>query len=52
MASGFSRKAVAAANQTFVDHLGRERAIDTRNDVRWHHVQAFLKGWVYGHEMP
>lgn len=35
------------ANQTFVDHLGRERTIDTRNDVQWHRVQAFLKGWVY-----
>lgn len=35
------------ADQTFVDHLGRERTIDTRNDVQWHRVQAFLKGWVY-----
>jgi hypothetical protein len=32
------------ADQTFVDHLGRERVIDTRNDVQWHRVQAFLKG--------
>ena len=30
------------ADQTFVDHLGRERTIDTRNDVQWHRVQAFL----------
>ena len=35
------------ADQTFVDHLGRERTIDTRNDVQWHRVQAFLMGWVY-----
>lgn len=39
------------ADQTFVDHLGRERVIDTRNDIQWHRVQVFLKGFVYSRRL-
>jgi hypothetical protein len=32
-------------NQTFTDHLGRERKVATRNDINWH--RTFL--WASGH---
>jgi len=38
-------------DQTFVDHLGREHVIDTRNDIQWHRVQVFLKGFVYSRRL-
>ncbi len=34
------------ADQTFVDHLGQERPVDTRNDIYSHRVMMFLKGWL------
>ncbi len=35
------------ADQTFVDHLGRTRTIDTRNDLQFHRVLLTFKGHVY-----
>jgi hypothetical protein len=32
--------------QTFRDHLGNERVVDTRNDIFPHRAIVFLKGWV------
>jgi hypothetical protein len=34
------------AEQSFVDHLGNTRAIDTRNDIYAHRIMVFLKGWA------
>lgn len=34
------------ADQTFTDHLGNVRNVDTRNDIWPHRVMVFLKGWV------
>ncbi|HYR85021.1 MAG TPA: DUF3011 domain-containing protein [Terriglobia bacterium] len=34
------------ANQTFIDHLGVEHTVDTRNDIFSHRVMVFLKGWI------
>ncbi|RPI57323.1 MAG: DUF3011 domain-containing protein [Acidobacteria bacterium] len=34
------------ADETFTDHLGNERVVDTRNDIFPHRVIIFLKGWV------
>src|SRR4051812_8240352 len=33
--------------QSYADHLGRTREIDTRQDLQWHRVMMFLKGWLY-----
>jgi len=33
-------------DQKFVDHLGRERPVDPRNDIMSHRILIFLKGWV------
>jgi hypothetical protein len=33
--------------QTYLDHLGRVRVIDTRQDVQWHRVLIYFKGWLY-----
>jgi hypothetical protein len=33
-------------DQTFVDHLGNERPVDTRNDIYAHRIMVFLKGWM------
>jgi hypothetical protein len=30
----------------FKDHLGNERAVDTRNDIFSHRIMVFLKGWM------
>jgi hypothetical protein len=34
------------ADQTFTDHLGNERDVDTRQDVFPHRVMVFFKGWL------
>lgn len=33
------------AVQSNIDHLGRERPIDTRNDINWHRTMIWLTGW-------
>jgi hypothetical protein len=35
------------AKQTFADHLGREFAIDTRNDLQWHRIMVHFRGFAY-----
>jgi hypothetical protein len=35
------------AEQSFVDHLGNERPIDTRRDIQFHRAMVHLKGWFY-----
>jgi hypothetical protein len=35
------------AGQTFRDHLGREREVETRNDLNWHRTFAWLTGWFW-----
>jgi hypothetical protein len=35
-----------APHQTFTDHLGRVREIDTRDDIYSHRIMVFFKGWV------
>jgi hypothetical protein len=32
--------------QSFVDHLGRERAIKTRNDLNWHRTMVWFSGFA------
>ena len=34
-------------NQTFTDHLGRERAVKARNDLNWHRTFVWLTGFFY-----
>ena len=34
-------------NQTFTDHLGRERTVKTRNDLNWHRSFVWLSGFFY-----
>jgi hypothetical protein len=34
------------AGQTFTDHLGNTRPVDTRNDIWPHRVMVFFKGWL------
>jgi hypothetical protein len=33
-------------DQTFTDHLGNTRAVDTRNDIWPHRTMVFFKGWL------
>jgi hypothetical protein len=33
-------------DQTFVDHLGRQRALKTRNDLNWHRTMVWLSGFA------
>lgn len=33
--------------QTFTDHLGRERAVKTRNDINWHRSFVWFSGFFY-----
>lgn len=33
-------------NQTFTDHLGRERQITGRNDIYWHRSMIWFSGWL------
>jgi hypothetical protein len=35
------------ADQTFIDHLGNERPIDTRRDFQFHRAMIHIKGWAY-----
>lgn len=35
------------AGQTFTDHLGRQRTINTRNDLNWHRTMIWLTGFFY-----
>jgi hypothetical protein len=35
------------ANQTYTDHLGRERTVAARNDINWHRTFAWLTGFFY-----
>ncbi|MBX5461271.1 MAG: DUF3011 domain-containing protein [Steroidobacteraceae bacterium] len=39
------------AEQSFVDHLGAVREIDTRRDVQFHRAMVHLKGWFYSPKM-
>jgi hypothetical protein len=32
--------------QTFLDHLGRERMVDARDDIFAHRIMVHLKGWI------
>jgi Protein of unknown function (DUF3011) len=34
------------ADQTYVDHLGNEHDVDTRQDIFPHRVMIFFKGWL------
>jgi len=34
-------------NQTFTDHLGRERKVATRNDINWHRTFLWASGFFY-----
>ncbi|MBZ4420935.1 hypothetical protein [Myxococcus sp. RHSTA-1-4] len=34
------------AEQTFVDHLGREREVKTRNDINWHRTMIWFSGFA------
>jgi hypothetical protein len=34
------------ADQTFTDHLGRERTVRTRNDLNWHRSMIWLSGFA------
>lgn len=33
--------------QSFTDHLGRERAIKTRNDINWHRTMIWFSGFAF-----
>jgi hypothetical protein len=33
--------------QTFTDHLGRERNVNPRNDINWHRTMIWLTGWFW-----
>ena len=35
------------ANQTFTDHLGRERKVAARNDINWHRTMIWVSGFFY-----
>jgi hypothetical protein len=35
------------ADASYVDHLGRPRDIDTRQDLQWHRGIVYLIGWIY-----
>jgi hypothetical protein len=35
------------AQQSFSDHLGRQYAIDTRNDLQWHRIMVHFRGFAY-----
>jgi hypothetical protein len=34
-------------DQTFTDHLGRERVVKARNDLNWHRTMVWLSGFFY-----
>ena len=33
--------------QTYTDHLGRERTVKARNDINWHRTFVWLTGFLY-----
>jgi len=33
------------AEQTYTDHLGRQRTVDARNDLNWHRTMVWVTGW-------
>jgi hypothetical protein len=35
------------ADQTYLDHLGRERDVKSRNDLNWHRTMVWLTGFFY-----
>lgn len=35
------------AKQSFTDHLGQVRPIDTRNDIQLHREMLYFSGWIY-----
>ncbi len=35
------------ANQTFTDHLGRERRVAARNDINWHRTMIWVSGFFF-----
>lgn len=35
------------AEQSFTDHLGRVRVLDTRNDIHWHRTFIWMTGFLY-----
>ncbi len=35
------------ANQTFTDHLGRERKVAARNDINWHRTMIWVSGFFF-----
>ncbi|HET6347855.1 MAG TPA: hypothetical protein VFH88_02110 [Candidatus Krumholzibacteria bacterium] len=35
------------SNQTFTDHLGRQRPVATRNDINWHRTMVWFSGFFY-----
>ena len=35
------------ANQTFTDHLGRERNVAARNDINWHRTMVWVSGFFF-----
>src|SRR6478752_9299386 len=35
------------ANNTFTDHLGRVREVDTRHDIQWHRTFIWASGFFY-----
>jgi hypothetical protein len=35
------------AEQTFTDHLGRERTVKARNDLNWHRTFVWVSGYFY-----
>jgi len=40
-----ARATTQSADETAIDHLGREFAVDTRRDVQLHRVMIHLRGW-------
>src|SRR5262245_42143617 len=34
-------------DQTFTDHLGRERKVAARNDINWHRTMLWVSGFFY-----
>jgi len=38
-------------NQTFTDHLGRERTVKAKHDLNWHRTMVWLTGFFYVPEL-
>jgi hypothetical protein len=39
------------ADQSFTDHLGRDRSVDTRNDINWHRTFVWISGFFWRPEL-